>query len=290
MSSSEPRAGLTAMAKSLLVGLEDSAGTDRATELAIEIAQAQGARLVGLAIIDEPDITAGAAMGIGGSSYKQDRDKILIEDAHRRAREHEELFEHRCKKASVPARVLEVSGRPAEMILEELQHHDMVLLGRDANFRFETQAADTRTWDLVLHRASRPLIVVPENEVASSNAVALAYDGSVAATRAMRSFVSSGLARGRELHVVTVHENGATGWEIATEAVQALEELGYKAQLHNIVSVLPLAKALLQTAASVNASLIVMGAFAHSRLRHLFRGSATQQLVEQTTIPLFLTH
>jgi len=71
------------MARSILIGLEDSAGTDRATALALEIAQAQGARLMGLTIIDEPDITAGAAMGIGGSSYKQERDRILIEEAHR---------------------------------------------------------------------------------------------------------------------------------------------------------------------------------------------------------------
>lgn len=278
------------MARSILVGLEESAGTERATALAIEMAQAQGARMVGLAIIDEPDITAGAAMGIGGSSYKQDRDKVLMEEAHRRARDFEELFLHRCQKASVPARYLEITGRPAETILEEMQHHDLVFLGRDANFQFETQAADTRTWDLVLHRASRPVIVVPENEVAKTSTVALAYDGSVAATRALRAFVASGLAKDRALHVVTVNETGAVAWEIATEGVKDLEELGFKAQLHNVVSVLPLTEALLQTAGQIGADLIVMGAFAHSRLRHLFRGSVTQQLVEQTTVPLFLTH
>ena len=278
------------MARSLLVGLEESVGTDRATALALEIAHAQGARLMGLTIIDEPDITAGAAMGIGGSSYKQERDRILIEEAHRRAHEAEELFLQRCRKASVAARVLEITGRPAETILEEMQHHDLVFLGRDANFQFETQATDSRTWDLVLHRASRPVIVVPEQEVAKSNTVVLAYDGSVAATGALRAFVASGLARGRKLHVVTINASGAVAWEIATEAVQNLEELGFKSELHNVVTTLPLTEALLQTAGQIGADLIVMGAFAHSRLRHLFRGSVTQQLVERTTIPLFLTH
>jgi len=92
-----------------MVGLEESVGTDRATALALEIAQAQGARLMGLTIVDEPDITAGAAMGIGGSSYKLDRDKTLMEEAHRRAHEAEELFLLRCRKASVAARVLEIT-------------------------------------------------------------------------------------------------------------------------------------------------------------------------------------
>jgi nucleotide-binding universal stress UspA family protein len=278
------------MARSILIGLEESAGTDRATAMALEIAQTQGAKLIGLTIIDEPDITAGAAMGIGGSSYKHDRDKILMEEAHRRAHEFEESFLLRCRKAAVPARVLEITGRPAETIIEEMQHHDLVFLGRDANFQFETQESDTRTWDLVLHRASRPVIVVPENEVAKTGVAALAFDGSVAATRALRAFVASGLARERELHVVTVNASGATAWEIASEAVNDLQELGFKAEIQNVVSTLPLTDALLQTAAEIRADLFVMGAFAHSRLRHLFRGSVTQQLVERTTIPLFLTH
>ena len=37
----------------------------------------------------------------------------------------------------------------------------------------------------------------------------IAYDGSPAATRALRSFAASGLARGRELHVTTVQDDGA---------------------------------------------------------------------------------
>lgn len=278
------------MAKSILIGLEDSMGTERATAMALEIAASHGAALVGLAIIDEPDITAGAAMGIGASSYKRDRDATLLEDAHRRAKEFEELFLMRCAKAAVTARVLEITGRPAETILAEMDNHDLFLLGRDANFQFETEATDKRTWDVVLHRASKPVIVVPENDPPQHRAAVIAYDGSQAAMRALRTFAASGLAHGRELHVVTINASGAIAWEVAQEALKAIERLGLKAELHNVVSVLPLAEALLETAIKIRADLIVMGAFAHSRFRSFFRGSVTQQLVEKTTIPLFLSH
>jgi nucleotide-binding universal stress UspA family protein len=279
------------MLKSILIGLEDSASTERATSLALELAQAHEATLVGLAIIDEPDIRAGAAMGIGGTSYKHERDEALMQGAHERAREFERRFLERCSgNPSVTARVLEVTGRPAETILAELEHHDLVLLGRDANFRFATEDTDTRTWDVVLHRASKPVIVVPDGERRPTGAVVLAYDGSLAATRALKIFADSGLAQGRNLHVVTVNGSGAIAWELATQAVDSLKELGFEGKVHNVVSVLPIADALLEVATQIGAELIVMGSFAHSRLRNFFRGSVTQQLVEKTTIPLFLTH
>ena len=58
------------MSKEFLVCLEGSAGTDEAVRVAIELGRAQNAALVGLAIVDEPDIRAGAATSIGGSSFK----------------------------------------------------------------------------------------------------------------------------------------------------------------------------------------------------------------------------
>jgi nucleotide-binding universal stress UspA family protein len=278
------------MLKSILVGLGDSESTERATELALELAQAQGASLLGLAIIDEPDIKAGTAMGIGGSSYKHERDEALMLEAHQRAREFERRFLERCKASPVATRVLEVTGRPAETILGELEHHDLVMLGRDANFQFETEATDTRTWDLIVHRASKPVIVVPGDPSPSGRGAIVAYDGSLAATRALQTFAGSGLAQTRELHVVTVNDSGAVAWELATLAVETLNGLGLSAEVHNIVSVLPIAEALLEVATKLEAAMIVMGSFAHSRLRNFFRGSVTQQLVEKTTIPLFLTH
>ena len=70
----------------ILVCLEGSEGTARAVEVAIDLARRLPAGLVGLAIVDEPDIIAGAATSIGGASYRRDRDAALLDDAHRSAR------------------------------------------------------------------------------------------------------------------------------------------------------------------------------------------------------------
>src|SRR5258708_4214140 len=117
------------MIKDLLVCLEGSPSSERATDLAIEIAREQSAVITGVAIVDEPSIRAGAATGIGGSSFKQHRDEVLLEDAHTKAQEWLSRFDTRCKDAGVGTRVLELRGRPAPKILEEMKSHDLTLMG-----------------------------------------------------------------------------------------------------------------------------------------------------------------
>jgi nucleotide-binding universal stress UspA family protein len=279
------------MVKDILVCLEGSPSSEAATRLSIEIAQTCEARLAGLAIIDEPDIRAGAAVGIGGASFKHDRDETLVADARKHADDWIALFERRCREANVPASTLEIVGRPAESILREMNAHDLTVIGRDANFRFETEKDDLKTRDTILHRAARPVLLVPESaEDKLGQVVLIAYDGSGAAKRALTSFADSGLAQARQIHVATVDDNGSQAWEMANRAVQMLAAMGIAAQAHNIVSVLPNVDALFEKAKKLGAGLMVMGAFAHSRLQHLFSGSATRGLVEKSEIPLYLQH
>src|SRR4051812_21012702 len=117
------------MIKEVLVCLEGSPSSEAATWVAIEIAATLGAGLAGLAIVDEPDIRAGAAAGIGGSSFKHGRDETLLADAKAHAADWLALFERRCREAGVTARSLEIVGRPAASILDEMQRHDVAIIG-----------------------------------------------------------------------------------------------------------------------------------------------------------------
>jgi len=279
------------MIKKILVCLEGSSSAESATRLAIEAARACGARLVGLAIVAEPDIRAGAAMGIGGSTFKHERDEALVADARKHAEDWITLFERRCREAGVPGNGLEVVGRPADSILEEMDGFDLTVMGRDANFRFETEREDLQTRDTILHKATRPVLLVPDmTEPALGSVALIAYDGSTAARRALNSFASSGLAVGRTIHVGTADDNGARAWEMANLGVQMLAAMNIVATGHNIVSVQSPADSLFALARELHAGLMVMGAFAHSRLRHLFSGSATHGLVERSPLPLYLQH
>jgi nucleotide-binding universal stress UspA family protein len=272
----------------ILVCLEGSASTASAVDVAIDVALTLPAALSGLAIVDEPDIVAGAATSIGASSFKKERDETLLADAHAQAQKWLDGFLDRASANGVMVRALELRGRPAEMILEEMQKHDLTVLGRHANFRFETQDRDNRTRDRILRRAGKPMIVAPENAPPLGRTVMAAFDGSAAATRALRSFAQSGLAKGRDVHVVSVHDDGAIAFEIATAGCDLLGGLDVLAVPHNIVSDQPIADALLDTRKKLGADLIVLGGYVPSVLPRLLWGSVTHDILEKTPVPVFL--
>jgi nucleotide-binding universal stress UspA family protein len=214
------------MIKDMLVCLEGSPSSARATDLALRLGLALEATLVGLAIVDEPHIRAGAATGIGGSSYKRDRDAVLLKDAQEHAEAWTEAFLARCRDVGVAARALEKRGRPAKTILEEMRRHDLTLIGRNANFLFETETQDNETRDAVVARAPKPVMVVPEEAIETGPRCCSPYDGSTASKRAMRSFVESGLARERPLHVASVGDEGVAAYELAAAGVRAAPAAG----------------------------------------------------------------
>jgi nucleotide-binding universal stress UspA family protein len=278
------------MIRKILVCLEGSPSGGRAVDLAIEIAQQLGASLAGLAIVEEPDIRAGAATSIGGVSYKKQRDEALVQDARQRVDRWLGEFTQRCRSCGIRADAVEQRGRPAATILEEMQHHDLALMGRHANFKFEIVASDPRTRDVVLQQARKPVLVVPEDPPVDSSRVLAAFDGSSAAMRALHSFAGSGLAARNEVSVASVEDDGAAAWEMASRGVEILRGLGVEASPRNLVSTLAIADALLQERARLGARMMVMGAYARSRLTELVWGSITRALLDKTPVPLYLHH
>jgi nucleotide-binding universal stress UspA family protein len=278
------------MLKDILVCLEGSSSSERAIDLGLELGREHGARLVGLAIIAEPDIRAGSAVSIGGASYKQQRDDTLLEDARQKAAETLAHFQTRCQQVGVATRSLELRGRPAAMILEEMTEYDLTLIGRTANFLFETQVEDGKTRDNVLHNARKPVMVVPEEVAKASHDVLIAYDGSSAAKRAVRAFGDSGMAQGRTIHVASMNDDGEEAWEMASRGVELLREMSISAKPRSLVSALPIADALLDLRRRLGAGLMVSGAYTRARLTEMLWGSVTREMIEKTPVPLFLHH
>ncbi len=282
------------MFKNILVCLEGSPSSEAATLMATEIARQLRAILVGMVIVDQPDIYAGTATGIGGSTSKHERDEALLADARTHAADWLGLFEHRCSAVGVATGAIEIVGRPAESIIAEMVRHDAIVMGRDVNFRYETESRDSTTRDKILRHATRPVLLVPPRATAIpatlGKTVLIAYDGSKPSTRALDSFAGSGLADGREIHVATIGDDGAKAWHIASAAVERLGSFSIMSVTHNIVSVESPGEALVKLGRELRADLLVMGAFAHSRVAELMHGSATRDVIEHYPMTVYLQH
>jgi len=141
----------------------------------------------------------------------------------------------------------------------------------------------------ILRRAGKPIVVVPADPVPAGSTVMIAYDGSPAATRSLRSFAASGLARGRPIHVAAVQDDGALAFEIAARGCELLDrEFGIRGEPDNIVSPSTTTVALLERRQQLAAGLIVLGGYVPSPLARLVWGSVTHGIVERTVVPVFL--
>src|SRR3712207_1809796 len=116
------------MLRSILVGLDGSAYSAAAVELGIGWARRSGAVLVGLGIIDAPTICKPQPVPLGASAYKVHHDATLLADAGHKVKQFLARCAQRCAEAGVTCQLLQDTGVPAEHILLEAQHYDLIML------------------------------------------------------------------------------------------------------------------------------------------------------------------
>jgi len=284
------------MLRSILIGLDGSDYSRSAIDVGIDLARKTGALLVGLGVVDEPTIREVEPRLIGGGvPYAE---PVLYRERIANARREVELFlsqfSLRCAQAGVACKVLEEVGTPAEEIEQQAQRYDLILLGQQTRFHFETQEGYDHTVRRVLKNSPRPVIAVPAqvnlNREEPGHTVMVAYDGSLQAARALHAFETSGLATVLRIIVVSVHPDPLEGSRIAERAIDYLRFHDIKAEAHPVKSHDSPARVILDSAQRHKSELIVMGGYGQPVLREFFLGSVTRTLLAESPVPLFLYH
>jgi nucleotide-binding universal stress UspA family protein len=175
-----------------------------------------------------------------------------------------------------------------EAFTKETRLHDLSILDS------ESQAIDIDR-DLIeaaLLHSGRPLIVVPpEAKAFTARHVIVAWDGSSKAARAL--FDSLPILRiAKTIEVVQVEgEKDLTN--TGPGAALAAHLLAHGVEI--VAKTIPardgdVPEALRQYAERSSVDLIVMGGFAHARIRELILGGVTRSLLRHCNVPLFLSH
>lgn len=275
------------MVHRILAAMDGSPNGEAAAALAIDWGRRFGAELIGLGILDKPSITRPEPVSLGGTAYKRQRDEVRLGEAHRFLSVLLAQFQQRCEHARVRCTVVEDVGAPHEQIIAEAAACDLVVLGRETHFQFETQDKPDATLSKVLRESPRPVIVVPSH-TAPGHGVLIAYGGGREVARTLQTFTLLGLASGEPVSVVAVDEDAGRAEARLEPAGRFLAAHGLAFTLDSVSSKLSPASVILEEARRRRPRLLVMGAHGHHPMRDLFFTSVTRAVLKEMPVPVMV--
>jgi nucleotide-binding universal stress UspA family protein len=272
------------MLSTLIVGVSDTSFSKAAVEYALRLARQHRASLVGLGVVDLPNLCPPQPVPLGGGAFKQERDEVVLKSAHDKTDQLLAEMGRRCASDGIECRTMNLEGDPAELLVRESQRGDLLVVGKK-HLPQEEWESSSHTLRSILHHTARPVLCVPENPANNPTAL-VAFDGSLQSAKTLQLFVLSGLAQDREIHLVTVADGGQAIADRGLEFLRA-HKLDVQAHLQEGDHA---ADRILDAADTLQAGLIVMGAYGQPRVREFIFGSVTKTILRKTKVPLFLYH
>jgi nucleotide-binding universal stress UspA family protein len=275
------------MIQNILIGLNGSPRSETAVELGIRWAARTQAAVVGLGIVDEPTIRRAQPAVREENVAKIQRETMAIQDAHSRVDHFLKQFSKRCGEAKVSGRVLKKVGIPAEQILLEAEDYDLTLVGSSTHQHFATQAHPDNTLDEVLRQSRRPVVVVCER-LPENRPVLVIYDGSPASARVLKSFQEAWMAEWPAVIVLSVDRTKEVAVRRAEEAAKFLRFHDIPAEARPIAATGSPGNLLHQEVLQCQPGMIAMGMEGEKTLRDYWFGSATETILKESDVLLFL--
>jgi nucleotide-binding universal stress UspA family protein len=272
----------------IIVYVDGTEAAKARVAFAVSLAKAHDAYLVGVAFAPKALLPLyGADVGFADMSGVLQGVKAQGEAAL-------ENFKRCAKAAGVGA-----EGRLMQGMSEEFPHDfasfarqvDLTILGqpRDGDPLIGQYALVERC----LFASGRPVLIVPAAPVDSAleGTIVAAWDGSAEAARAFNDALTFLKPAKRVVLLVGVTDGGEKSAP-PTEDIEAhLKRHGVKVEVARVPATEgDIGRLLLSQAKALNADMIVMGAFHHSRWREFILGGVTLTMLEEATIPLFMAH
>lgn len=280
----------------ILVHVDDSARAPERIRLAIQLAGRAGGHLIGVA-------ATGVSRFLYHSMPPEQNDPTLalhLDFLRQQARSALAAFSTQCtelRQASHEARVIDDEAGAGVSLLARTA--DLVVLGQ------ADPGAKANLADLPVHvvtNAGRPVLIVPfaGQQATLGRRILVSWDGGREAARALQ--LALPLLKDAAAVTIAVFEVAADEHKAAdalaadprpwlarhgvtaTLAVHALDHQRRLNRRHEV------GERLLSLAADVEADLLVMGAYGHSRFRQALLGGVTKTVLEAMTLPVLMAH
>tara|TARA_R110002096_G_scaffold164099_11_gene331820 strand:- start:9821 stop:10657 length:837 start_codon:yes stop_codon:yes gene_type:complete len=271
----------------ILVPLDPSEFTEAATLRACEVAMAHGAKLAGLAVLDSPGIRSQVSP-VDMLHWPLVRDAIMDLEADAQAKivELQNRFAWTCKSHRISHVESDLTGVPANMILEASVLHDLVVMGLRTYYHFETREGAGKSLSQVLTQTSTPILAVPKVQSREPfQRVMIAYDGSLSAGRALRDFCGFAEPYDFEITILTAHPDESHAEFLLNQAADCLHVHGINGfSLQNFKS------DSIPVSALEGAELVVAGIHSKRHFKDLVVGSFTREIIDRGDTAMFLSH
>jgi nucleotide-binding universal stress UspA family protein len=269
--------------KTILVHLDEQPRCAERLQLAATLAARFDAHLVGLFALGAVRIPSYALAEAGP----------LVRDIEQRRRAEaasaaEQRFRGAERRGGGKAEWRRSDDDATAAVLLSARYADLVVLGQP----LPGDALGRSFIEEIVLTAGRPALMVPYagRFADAGKRVLIAWNAGREAARAVTDALPL-LAKAEAVEVVAFGEGGDHGDVPGADLALFLARHGVKASAarQNAPGV-DIGNQILSRAADVNADLIVMGAYGHSRWRELALGGATRSVLDAMTVPVLMAH
>ena len=275
--------------KDLLVVLDTSRSCAGRLDVATGLAARFGAHLTGLYTSPPPQVPAMIEAQLTPELVEMQM--RTLGEATARV---EELFKRRGEVPGFTSEWRSREGEPGEVATLHARYADVAIVGQVDPESDELGSTGDLPARVVLG-AGRPVLVVPYAGTFKTvgQRVLVAWNAGREATRAVNDALPL-LQGASKVTVLAVNPHGGLhghGEVPGADVALHLARHGIPAEASALRSDdVEIGALLLSQAADLDADLIVMGAYGHSRLRELVLGGATREILRSMTVPVLLSH
>ena len=281
--------------KTIMVLLNDSSRTEQLLDAASALARQFDAHLVGLYILPTAKIYADVGLVATPMVFEGYRDLFKSKLAEVRKK-----FEARAKQDGLKAEWRTVNSIFPEIAESAIAHSRSAELVVTSQIDYGPDGSIEQDFVVrLVMESGRPVLIIPRKGSFAPRGEGIAekaivgINGTKESTRAM--FDALPLLRlVKETRLVWVDpykESEAAGSVPGADEAAVLARHGIKAVAEPMMTDgYNAGEALLMRANDLGADLLVMGAYAHSRMREFVFGGATRHVLEHMTIPVLMSH
>jgi nucleotide-binding universal stress UspA family protein len=274
--------------RNILVPTDGSECATLGVRYAVALARQYEARLHGLHVVDikmlEGPFLRDVSASLGASPYVSYQDNIasILDE---RGKAVLQAFAEACEASGATYETSTVTGVVPRVIIESGELADLIVMGRGGEHNLWLDGLVGSTTAAVVRGAQRPVLVTG-TDTPKLERFLVAYDGSTHARRALQSAVNIAIDWHLAFDVLAVADEKRASVLLA-EAKSYVESHHLESNYISMEG--DPSEKIVAHATETEASLIVMGAYGHTKVRELVVGSVTAYVLNHAPCPLLLT-